>query len=477
MSGNYSKQKNTPQTLTLWNFFTIGFGAIIGTGWIFLVGEWIIISGGPVPAMLAFLLGALLLLPIGAVFGELTSALPIDGGVIEYVDRSFGKTAAFITGWLLLLSNVIMCPWETIAISTLFGTLFGDMFPWLRSIKLYSILGADVYLFPVLIALCLSGFIIRQNLHGSKAVAVAQSFLTKALLGGLLLAVLSAFDRGQAANWQPLFLPVSAATAHTQATSLWSGIFALLTVTPFFYTGFDTIPQQAEEAARGLDWHKFGRIISLALLSAGAFYIICIAAFSSLMPWTNFIRQPLAALACLKQINFSLYFLMLCITVLGALGPMNSFYASASRILLAMARKKQLPAAFIPAAVSQSIAKPTHLLLITSIMLAPLLGSNMLLPLTNVAALTFMFSCLMVSLSCYKMRGSEPNLRRPYQVPGGKTGIGFACIISALIIAAMLLPGTAASLSKTEYFLLAGWAGLGLAVKSLHLYQNKKDCR
>ena len=75
MSVDSVKQKNISKTLTLWNFFTIGFGAIIGTGWIFLVGEWIIISGGPIPAMLAFLLGALLLLPIGAVFGELTSAL------------------------------------------------------------------------------------------------------------------------------------------------------------------------------------------------------------------------------------------------------------------------------------------------------------------------------------------------------------------------------------------------------------------
>ena len=264
MSVDSVKQKNISKTLTLWNFFTIGFGAIIGTGWIFLVGEWIIISGGPIPAMLAFLLGALLLLPIGAVFGELTSALPIDGGVIEYVDRTYGKTVSFITGWLLLLSNIIMCPWETIAVSTLFGTLFGDMFPWLRSIRLYSILGADVYLFPVLIALCLSGFIIRQNLHGPKAAAKAQSFLTKALLAGLLLAIISAFDKGSLANWQPLFLPVNESTAHTQATSLWTGIFALLTVTPFFYTGFDTIPQQAEEAAQGLDWHKFGRIISLA---------------------------------------------------------------------------------------------------------------------------------------------------------------------------------------------------------------------
>ena len=44
MSVDSVKQKNISKTLTLWNFFTIGFGAIIGTVWIFLVGEWIIIS-------------------------------------------------------------------------------------------------------------------------------------------------------------------------------------------------------------------------------------------------------------------------------------------------------------------------------------------------------------------------------------------------------------------------------------------------
>ena len=156
MSVDSVKQKNISKTLTLWNFFTIGFGAIIGTGWIFLVGEWIIISGGPIPAMLAFLLGALLLLPIGAVFGELTAAIPISGGIVEYVDRTYGNTMSYITGWFLALGNAILCPWEAIAISTLVSDMFGDLFPILRSIKLYSIMGADVYLLPTVIALSLS---------------------------------------------------------------------------------------------------------------------------------------------------------------------------------------------------------------------------------------------------------------------------------------------------------------------------------
>ena len=65
------------KSLSLFNFFTIGFGAIIGTGWVLLVGDWMILGGGPYPAMIAFAIGALFLVPIGLVFGELTAANPI----------------------------------------------------------------------------------------------------------------------------------------------------------------------------------------------------------------------------------------------------------------------------------------------------------------------------------------------------------------------------------------------------------------
>ena len=159
--------------LTLFNFFTIGFGAIIGTGWVLLVGDWMVLGGGPVPAMIAFALGAILLVPIGMVFGELTAAIPISGGIIEYVERTVGRKSGFITGWMLLLGNAPLCPWEAIAISTLLTDRFAE-FPalaWLRSVKLYTILGVDVYLWPTVIALGFAVLVIFLNLRGAGAAA------------------------------------------------------------------------------------------------------------------------------------------------------------------------------------------------------------------------------------------------------------------------------------------------------------------
>ena len=201
------------KTLSLWNFFTIGFGAIIGTGWVLQVGDWMVVGGGPVPAMIAFLLGAIFLVPVGAVFGELTAAIPISGGIVEYVDRSFGRTMSYITGWLLALGNGILCPWEAIAISTLVSEMFGSLpgLEWLRAVKLYTILGADVYLFPTLIALGFATYVIFLNFRGASSAAKLQAFLTKALLCGMLLAMGVSLFTGSPEHAMPVFSQVTGA--------------------------------------------------------------------------------------------------------------------------------------------------------------------------------------------------------------------------------------------------------------------------
>mgnify|MGYP000844530946 FL=1 len=459
------------KTLSIWNYFTIGFGAIIGTGWVLLVGDWMIIGGGPVAAMIAFFIGALFLLPIGAVFGELTAAIPISGGIVEYVDRTFGKNVSYITGWFLALGNGILCPWEAIAISTLVSDMFGDMLPFLRSVKLYTIMGADVYLFPTIIALGFACYVIFLNFKGASSAAKLQAFLTKALLGGMLLAMAISFVKGGPHNILPAFGQVEGAGSSTSATNMFAGIVSVLVMTPFFYAGFDTIPQQAEEAAEGLDWNKFGKVISMALLAAGGFYMICIYSFGTIIPWSDFVKNSVPALACLRDINMILYVIMLVIATLGPMGPMNSFYGATSRIMLAMGRKGQLPEKFAEIDPKSGAPKMANTLLACLTIVGPFLGKKMLVPLTNVSALAFIFSCTMVSFACLRMRTTEPDLPRPYKVPGGRLGIGAACLAGSIIIALMVIPMTPAALKPVEWLIVAGWLIVGLILK---MFSQKK---
>lgn len=454
--------------LTLFNFFTIGFGAIIGTGWVLLVGDWMVLGGGPVPAMIAFGIGAILLVPIGMVFGELTAAIPISGGIIEYVERTFGRKLGFITGWMLLLGNAPLCPWEAIAISKLLTTRFAE-FPvlaWLRSVKLYTILGADVYLWPTVIALGFAVLVIYLNLKGAGAAAKLSSFLTKALLAGMILAMVISFMTGSPSNAMPVFSQVNDAAGGnaTTATSLLGGVIAVLVMTPFFYAGFDTIPQQAEEASDNIDWKKFGLIPAIALLAAGAFYLICIYSFGTIIDWHEFVRSSVPALAVLERVNLFFYIAMLIIATLGPLGPMNSFFGASTRLMLALGRKGMLPESFAEIDPNSGVPKQAVVVMGALTLVGPFLGNNMLIPLTSVASLGFVFACTMAGLACWKLRKTEPDLPRPYTVSGGMFGIGAAILAGALIIALMVVPMSPAALKPIEWAITIAWVAIGFVI-------------
>ncbi len=466
--------------LTLFNFFTIGFGAIIGTGWVMLVGDWMVLGGGPLPAILAFVIGSIFLVPIGMCFGELTAAIPISGGIIEYVDRTNGRSMGFLTGWMLILGNAPLCPWEAIAISTLLTTRFSKLpgLSWLTGIKLYTIMGSDVYLWPTVIALLFTILVIRLNFAGAGAAAKLSSFLTKALLTGMVLAMFISFATGSVQNAIPVFSQVkgaAGAVSDTQATSFIGGMLAVLVMTPFFYAGFDTIPQQAEEASPDINWKKFGIIPAIALLASGLFYLICIYSFGTIVPWQEFVKEPVPALGVLQhltgipvKLSFFFYLVMLIVATLGPLGPMNSFFGASSRLILAMGRKRLLPNSY--AQIDPQTGTPKRALIVMSILtlIGPFLGSNMLVPLTNVASLGFIFACMMAGVACLRLRKSDPNLNRPYKVNGGKFVIVCAILAAGLIIGLMVLPFSPAALNSVEWTITCAWLVIGLSLLGIY---------
>lgn len=461
------QERKVKKTLTNYHYFNIGFGAIVGTGWVLMVGDWVVLGGGPLAAIIAFLLGALVLLPIGAVFGELTASIPISGGLVEYIERAFGSRLSFLSGWLLAFGDGVLCPWESLAIATILTQLVAEIFPVLRSVKLYTIYGSDVYLYPVLIALLFSAYVIRQNFRGAEHMATLQTWLTRTLMFGMCVAMGVSFFIGSPTHFLPWFEPVVGPTSATNGNHFMTALAGVLVLTPFFYTGLDTIPDQAEEAAEDINWRNFGRTIGLALLASGLFYVICIYAFSTILPWQEFIRRPIPALAALKDIHFYLYAVMLAIATLGPLGPMNSLFSATARILLAMGRKGQIPAVFAELDPRTGTPRAANILLAVLTVIGPFLGNRMLLPLTEVAALAFIVPCTLVACACYRLRETEPDLPRPYKVPGGKIGIAAGILSGTAVIALLVVPGSPAALGLNEWSILFGWLGFGALLRLL----------
>src|SRR5436305_6795948 len=150
--------------LRVTDYFTLGWGTMVGVGWLVIMDDWLL-RGGPLGGVLGFAIGGALLLPIGYVYGKLVMAMPDAAGEVAYTARAFLPAVSFATGWMMVLSYFIVCPWEAVAIVKIAGYIF----PSLDSLALYRIAGRPAYLPHLLIGL---GLIALRTVMTYRAIAL-----------------------------------------------------------------------------------------------------------------------------------------------------------------------------------------------------------------------------------------------------------------------------------------------------------------
>jgi len=83
----------------------LAFGAMVGWGWVILVGNWIL-RGGSLGAMWGFLIAGGAVVIIALIYGELVSAMPEAGGEHVYSLRALGHGGSFVCTWAIISGYV-----------------------------------------------------------------------------------------------------------------------------------------------------------------------------------------------------------------------------------------------------------------------------------------------------------------------------------------------------------------------------------
>src|SRR5260370_24771662 len=122
---------NLAGKLRLDDYFALAFGTMVGSGGLILMDDWLG-RGGPVGAILGFVIGGILLLPVGYVYGQWVLRLPDAASEAAYTAQVFPPIVSYFTGWMMLLAYFIVCPWEAVAR----GKIPGDILPSLNSLPL-----------------------------------------------------------------------------------------------------------------------------------------------------------------------------------------------------------------------------------------------------------------------------------------------------------------------------------------------------
>ena len=431
-----------------WDVLALGFGAMIGFGWVVLTGDWIG-SAGTLGAVLAMTAGGVIMAVVGLTYAELTAAMPKAGGEHNFLLRGMGPRWSFIGSWGIVGGYVTIVAFEAVALPRTALYLFPD----LNHVRLWEVAGSEVHLTWALVGALAAIVITTINILGVKTASVAQTFVVLLLLVIALLLIVGAFTGGSTADMKPLFTGGAA------------GFFAVLVVVPFLFVGFDVIPQSAEEV--NVPARQIGRLVVVAVILATIFYLIVIVTTSSAMPASRLAEADIVTADAFGELFGSDFMAKILIAggIAGILTSWNSLLLGASRLMYSMARSGMLPAWF--GKLHPKFRTPVNALLFIGGLsfIAPFLGEAMLGWLVDSGSPSIVVAYLLVAVVFVILRRREPAMDRPLRIGGKGNGgllIGGAAVVLCIGLLSLYLPGMPAFLDVQSWVLFAAWWVLGL---------------
>ncbi|SHJ55200.1 bifunctional amino acid transporter/iron-containing alcohol dehydrogenase [Hespellia stercorisuis] len=449
------KKSEFDKVFSAWDILVIAFGAMIGWGWVVSSGDWIA-RGGVLGAALGFAIGGVMIFFVGLTYAELTAAMPQCGGEHVFSYKAMGPIGSYICTWAIILGYVSVVCFEACALPTIVTYIY----PGFLKGYLYTVAGFDVYASWLAVAIVVAGFITYINVRGAKTAATLQTVLTVIIGGvGILLIVASAVT-GDIGNLQGQLFVGNTAGGILKTT------MSVALVTPFFFIGFDVIPQAAEEI--NVPLKKIGKIMILSIVLAVSFYALIIIGVGYIMSASDIVASQsgsglVTADAMGKAFNSSIMAKVLIVGgMCGIVTSWNSFLIGGSRAMYSMAESYMIPRVFVK--LHDKYKTPTNALYLIGglSMIAPFFGRKMLVWIVDAGNFGCCLAYCMVAISFVILRTKAPEMARPYRVKNYKLVGAVAILMSGLMVAMYAIPNSGCTLVWQEWVMAGGWSVLGV---------------
>ena len=434
-------------------FFSLGFGTIIGVGWIVYMGLWFS-QAGPVGTMLAFLLGGLFVSLIGLCYAELGAMYPVAGAEAAYGYRAFGQAASFAAGWAMVLMMTAVVPYISISLAWILGALV----PGIGGPVLYMWRGQSIQALGLAITLGWTLWLGFLNYRGIQGAAKFQDWLTYGKIAISVVFFGLAFFGGSAANLTP-GIPMA-----PSGGPAWGGLLAVLGVTPWFFGGFNGIPQAFEERAEGTSTRTLGLIVVASVLAASVYYGMSALATGFAAPWQEVVKADLPVAAAYR-IGFGEWAarLVLLAGIFGIVTVGNGAMIAATRLLFAMGRARMITPGFTRLHPDTGAPVAAINFVLVFGVASAFLGKGGIAPIVNVGSAAACLAYFVSSLAVWRLRTLEPDRPRPYRIPLG-IGVSLLAAGGSLFLLWSALRQhwiDAAGGFPLEWVVILVWAALG----------------
>ncbi len=339
--------------------------------------------------------------PTALMVSELSSALPQEGGFYAWVRRAMGPFWGFQEVWLTMMGSLF----DMALYPVLFTGYLGRLIPALREGH-----------WPLTLAFAMIALCIVWNLFGARAVGEGSLWLSVVLLGPFaVLTLLGFMHRG----------PRSDDSGFAGTADLLGGILLAM----WNYMGWDNVTTIAGEVREPQKTYPRAMAIGVTAVTVSYLLPVGAAAFAGVgsEPWETggwvdvgrmFGGGALAAAITLAGI-------------IGAIGTFNALMMSLSRLPMVMGQDGMLPPVF--AKTLPGSGAPWVAIVVCAVFWALLVPLGFV-SLVILDVLLTGLSILLEFVALVVLRIREPNLPRPYKVPGGLVGAVSLGIFPALLI-------------------------------------------
>lgn len=411
-----SQHSTLKRSMSARHVIMISLGGAIGTG-LFLSSGEVIADTGPIGAIIAYLLGAVVAYMVMLCLGELAVHMPTSGAFGEYANAYIGPATGYTMSWLYWFTWTVTLGTEFTAAALLMQEWFPHVSMWIWTI----IFAVSIFLL---------------NISSTRLFAESEFWLclvkVTTVIIFILLGLCAIFGLVSYQGYEtaPLF---SNLTSHGWFPQGFMPIFTTMLVVNFAFSGIELIGVAAGETKDPAK--NVPKAINAAVWRLLIFFVGTIIVISALLPYEqaglggdisnspfvtvfNYIGVPYAE----DIIRF--------VIITALLSAANSSLYAASRMLWSLSERGQLPKVFSKLSLSGT---PMIAIIATMMGAVPGLFSEIFAPetifknLLGVAAFTMVVVWMSICLSQYNFR------RQWYKSGKTKQDLAFAAPLFPIV--------------------------------------------
>lgn len=425
-NGNHLKK-----SLSMMTMISIAAGSVIG-GWLAESPYWYSLTGPG--AAFIFLALAVLLVPVGLAFAEMSAMLPFSSSVAVWTANATNHKVGWLVQWLMFLIQIVEPPICAFILTTALG---------------FFIEFTTTQTMLIAVAMCFIWYIV-SNFNVSISGKLSNVFFYTMIVISLCIVCLF-FTSG---HWSAENLLGHGGWFPNGGY----GIFLASGVLTIKFIGFELTPTMIEETT--FPAKNMWKVILAALFLPALLYALVVIAIGGMAPWTELAGMSMPEPELIRSLGLPMLFAWGAL-IAGSLHGFTTFmgfWTSSARVLYGSAQLNMLPPAFRKLNRYGQPYIANIVVLFFSVFFCVFSATNWVQYIYAVSCIAAGIVYLVVCYDCYKLRKTHPDWERPYKAPGGNAFLFLGMIVSVWVVIASSLSLDAAGWLSLVFYMAVGVA-------------------